>query len=73
MNVNQDLQSRQAFYMVFVQGQSTPAVQHNTHNAALAEAVRLSERMNRPAWVLKATTCVQPRFTPEIVPTFDIQ
>jgi hypothetical protein len=40
------------FFMVFVEGQHTPAFKHPTLEAAEKEAKRLAEFLNKKAWVL---------------------
>lgn len=40
------------FYMVYVEGQYTPAYQHPTLSSAETEAKRLAQTLNKKAYVL---------------------
>lgn len=46
------------FYMVYVEGQNSPTVRHNTRRAANAEAERLAKHTHRRVYVLKAVSSV---------------
>lgn len=44
--------SAQPFFMVYVEGQSSPAYKHENLNSAEAEAKRLAKTLGRKAYVL---------------------
>jgi len=44
------------FYMIYVEGKSSPTMKHDTFEAAEAEAQRLSMATHSTAYVLKCTS-----------------
>lgn len=42
------------FYMIYVEGGNTPTYKHETYKQALEEAKRLTQRLNKPAYILEA-------------------
>lgn len=53
------------FYMVFVEGCSSPALKHNTHAEAMAEAQRLCVKTGFRAYVLVSDCHCDP--APKVV------
>ena len=47
------------FWMIYVEGGSNPTFKHSTYESALAEAKRLAELTNKPAYILVADTKVE--------------
>ena len=47
------------FYMVYVEGGNNPTYKHESHSLALEEAKRLTQRLNKPAYVLEAVQKVE--------------
>lgn len=47
------------FYMIYVEGGSTPAVKHNNPIDAQREAERLALRTNKKTYILKAEQLVE--------------
>ena len=47
------------FYMVFVEGEKTPAYKHYNELIALKEAKRLAEKTDKTAYVLKSIKAVE--------------
>ena len=48
------------FFMVFVEGENTPTVQHDNLNKAEKEAQRLADKYGKKAFVLESTTLITP-------------
>lgn len=56
-----DRGSREApFYMVYVEGQSSPTYKHGTMESATKEADRLAKALNRQSFVLAAVMEIRP-------------
>ena len=48
-----------SFWMVFVEGGYGPSFKHTTYESALTESMRLTEKLNKPAYVLQSVSKVQ--------------
>jgi len=48
------------FFMVFVEGENTPTVQHDNLKKAEKEAQRLADKYGKKAFVLESTTLITP-------------
>jgi len=48
------------FFMVFVEGENTPTVQHDNLKKAEKEAQRLADKYGKKAFVLKSTSLITP-------------
>lgn len=55
------------FYMVFVEGQSSPTYKHENIETATAEAIRLSDKTGSKTYVLATVSLVEPRVK-DIIP-----
>lgn len=42
------------FFMLYAQNKNTPTFKHDSYESALAEAKRLTEKLNTPVYVLQA-------------------
>lgn len=51
---------KKKFYMVFVEGESTPTVQHDNLKKAEKEAKRLADKYGKKAFVLESTSLIIP-------------
>ena len=51
---------KKKFYMVFVEGESTPTVQHDNLEKAEKEAKRLADKYGKKAFVLESTSLITP-------------
>lgn len=49
-----------SFFMVFVEGEKTPVVKHDTRKKAEKEAQRLADVLGKEAYVLESTSVVTP-------------
>lgn len=47
------------FWMIYVEGGTNPTYKHSTYESALAEAKRLAEITNKPAYILVTDTKVE--------------
>lgn len=47
------------FWMIYVEGGHTPTYKHSTYESAMAEAKRLAELTNKPAYILVTDTMVE--------------
>jgi hypothetical protein len=48
------------FFMVFIEGENTPTVQHDNLNKAEKEAQRLADKYGKKAFVLESTSLITP-------------
>lgn len=51
---------KQSFYMVYVAGENTPVVKHDTRKKAEKEAQRLADKFGKEAYVLESTSVATP-------------
>ena len=47
------------FFMIYVEGESSPTYKHTTYSSAITEAKRLTEQLNKPAFILTAVCKVE--------------
>lgn len=69
-----DRGSREApFYMVYVEGQSTPTYKHGTMESATKEADRLAKALNKKSFVLAAVMEIRPELITSAVSIDDME
>ena len=51
---------KKTFFMVYVEGQSTPTMKHDTREKAEEEATRLSKKHGKDAFVLESVVTIEP-------------
>lgn len=52
------MKESKVFYMVFAEGERTPAIKHSTLEGALREAKRIAQKTDNKTYVLKAVKSV---------------